>query len=866
MPVVEVSCPSCRAKLKAPDSLAGKKAKCKKCGTGFRVPGPVPASETVGDGEALSAFATPALPDPVAGAAKGSEQVTTTPAPPKELKALPAADPFDLGKTAKPAVADAPKPTATTPTPAPAKSPLPTAKPRSPDDRDEDDRPAKAKRRRDEDEDDRPKKKRKREGDEDEDDRPAKAKRRRDKDEDEDDRPKKKRRDDDADTGNNRAAAPVPIPSAPADNPFAFSAESDDKPARSKRRDDEDDRPEKTRKREDDDEDRPKSKRRDEDEDDRPKKTRRNDDAAPDGADNKSPAVAAQPVAPVPVSSGGTNPFAFSALGEAPANDEDDRPKKKQKREDDENDRPAKAKRRRDEDDEDDRPKKKRKREGDEDEDGKSRYRRPAQAGTGKAMLFTGAIGGLALVLGIAAVIVYVRSNRPEPEVTKKEEKKDEPSIPAGPAEPAAKVEPKKEKEPPAKKPDAEPKVSKEPERPAAPGGRQPLALPKLKTFAIAAPPVRPVLSDQRKNDPTVLDVPLASVRRVFPPLDAKTGDTCVLIQTAAGAGGKGERLALDSFGPSGNRVPAARIEYDGDGLATPIADLHSSASGTFFLAAVGGKLHVWSLADKTKLANGLSPYADKPEHAKAGLAAAFFAPDPNQVFTVSTAGGVLLYDLRARKAVSEYNPPNGAPGKVALGQSVAKADGNGSVVVAVAGILYQIEGKTNLDVVRKYELDGDVGRSIALAAGGTPGRLLYVFETIPDKAGKKETAVLGLPLGDAANHVLYQLPPAAGEPKGALWVNGDVGGVVTDKGVAWFDDHEGKFLPLMFAQPPAGGGLYFGDEKDFWYVVPHPTMPAAKSVVVAVSGDFNDRAEFQNNYPNKPLRTVRLDSAGLSK
>ena len=147
---------------------------------------------------------------------------------------------------------------------------------------------------------------------------------------------------------------------------------------------------------------------------------------------------------------------------------------------------------------------------------------------------------------------------------------------------------------------------------------------------------------------------------------------------------------------------------------------------------------------------------------------------------------------------------------------------------------------------------------------GDTPGRLLYVFETAPDKSGKKDTAVLGLPLGDDANPVFYQFPSGAvGEPKSALWVNGDIGGVATDRGVVWFDDHEGKFLPLVFTQP-ATPGSYFGDEKYFWYVIPHTV--ASKSVVVAITSDFNDRADFQKSYPNQPLRTVRLDSAGLSK
>jgi hypothetical protein len=359
-----------------------------------------------------------------------------------------------------------------------------------------------------------------------------------------------------------------------------------------------------------------------------------------------------------------------------------------------------------------------------------------------------------------------------------------------------------------------------------------------------------------------VLDAPLMAVKRVFPPPNPKTADTCVLIQTSAGAGGTGEKLALDSYGPAGNRVPTARIEYDGDGLAVPIADLHTTPTGTFFLAAVGGKLHVWALADKSKLADGISPYADKPEHAKAGLAAAFFSPeDPNLVVTVSTAGAVLLYDLGAKKAVSEFVPPNGAPGKVALGQSVAVANGHGSVAVAVAGVLYQVKAAPGLERLREYDL-GDVARSIALAVHGTPGRLLYVFETVPEKAGKKEKAILGLPLGDGAKPIIFKFPDAVGEPKAALWAN-EAGGVVVDRGVVWFNDDENRFLPLLFTQPPAGG-QYAGDEKYFWYAIPHP-KEATKSVVVGLAVPFADFAKYQKNYPSQPLRAAKIDHNGLA-
>src|SRR4029078_5102436 len=53
---IEVSCPACGVKLKAPESKAGKKAKCGKCGCRVRIPGPV------GDSHGLIASPMSTLP------------------------------------------------------------------------------------------------------------------------------------------------------------------------------------------------------------------------------------------------------------------------------------------------------------------------------------------------------------------------------------------------------------------------------------------------------------------------------------------------------------------------------------------------------------------------------------------------------------------------------------------------------------------------------------------------------------------------------------------------------------------------------------------------------------------------------------
>ena len=498
-------------------------------------------------------------------------------------------------------------------------------------------------------------------------------------------------------------------------------------------------------------------------------------------------------------------------------------------------------------------------------------------------MMMVGMVGGVAVLLAIAAVVVYVRGVRKEAEaareLAREQAKKDEPPPPIippdAPPAPAPKVEPPKTPDPKGKEKDKTPDPKKNPKDkdpdpkknpkdkdPDPPGAaRPPAGLPKLKAFTVGPLPAAPAATD-RPRARTDFEVPLAAIKRIFPPADAKTGDACALVQLGAAVGGKGERLALDSYGPGGSRIPSARIEYEGDGSAVPIADMAPSDKGGFFLAATAGKLTVWAVGDKSKVADAVDPYADKPEHAKAGLAAAYFAADPTQVVTVSTAGAVLLFDLATRKPVAEFVPPFGVPGKVTQGFSTARSEKHETVAVAVGGVVYLVRAAAGLEVVRKHDLDGDVGRSLGLAVSG--GRVLYAFETA-DKAGKKEKAVIRLPYGDNPKHVLHSIPATAGELKGALWSNETTGGVVLEKGVLWFDDEEGKFLPLVVSQP-AGAALYHGDDKLFWYVVPDPKV-ATKSVLVGLSVEFNDRADFQGNYPaNKPLRTVRLDANGLAK
>ena len=892
MHMVEVPCPHCGAKLKAPEGMAGKKARCNKCHKSFRLPG-VPLADSVGDADIPMAEAV-------------EEPPAAPPPPAKPVAALPSADPFDFGKPAaksspavpaakpasspvvpavkpKPAAAPEPARPAAKSSPAvpavkPASSPaVPAAKPAP-------SAPAKST--------------------------PAAA----------------------ALPAKPAVAAATPAPAAPVAKPLAKQAEplslDDDpppaapkpalpaapvpeppravavadvapvaeepsKPAKSKRQHEDEERPVRSKKRHEDEESPARGKRHAE-EDERPAKSKRHAEEEPARPPKSKRSAEGEAVADAPRKKRRSDEDSDARLAQAkPAVTTDEPSNPFASLSASPEPEPPKARRkRRDEDEDEDDPKaRKRRRDEDEDEEPeKPRYRRPGDQPESKKMLYiVAAFGVFALILGIVAVVVFIRVNRkPEPEAKKEE---PPPAIPADPPKvDSPKVDPPKVDPPkvdPKSKDKIDPKVEPKVDPPKVdPKGDpkinpkvNPKVEPKLTRFALRLPPsaktftvgglpakVEPADRPSREaGGVRVLESASGVVRRVFPPLKPTTADTYVLIQTAPPVGGKGEKLALDSYGPAGNRVPTARIDFDGDGTPNPVADVHTSTAESYFLAAASGKIHVWLVNGKKKLTDTFDPYADKPEHAKAGLAAAFFAKDPNFLVTISTAGAVHLFDLRTNATVSEFVPPHGAPGKVVLGLSAARAEENKSVAVAVGGILYQISTEPGLDVIRKYDLEGDVGRSLGLAVSSTPGRLLYAFELAPDKDGKKERAVLGLPLGDSAKHILYRLPSDAGDPKGALWAGETFGGVIVDRGVLWFDDHEHKFLPVALTQPP-GVGQYFGDERYFWYVVPHPGM-GGKSMLVALSVPFDDFRGYQENYfAKQPLRALRLDHTGLAK
>ncbi len=359
---VEVPCPGCGLRLKAPDNMVGKKAKCKKCDTQFRIPGGGgDPGESVGEAQMLSVISMPSPFGPGGDAQVPMASVASPPVPPAKPAApsvgtqTPAASrpgfgssklampglPAPPGAAARPGSGPLPKPaprpasgplakpaprvesppTGSTPgTKALASAPAPKkpideapAEPVKKRDRDEDDEPkSKRKSREDEDEDDddRPRKKKSREDDDEDDDRPRAKKKSRDDDDEDDDRPraKKKSRDDD-DEDDDR-------PRAKKKSRDDDDEDDDDRPrAKKKSRDDDDE----------DDNDRPRAKKKsrdddDEDDDDRPrakKKSRDDDDEDDDDRPRKKKKRDDDPVTPMAAPS--VDPFAFDINAEQPA-------------------------------------------------------------------------------------------------------------------------------------------------------------------------------------------------------------------------------------------------------------------------------------------------------------------------------------------------------------------------------------------------------------------------------------------------------------------------------------------------------------------------------------------------------------------
>jgi hypothetical protein len=190
----------------------------------------------------------------------------------------------------------------------------------------------------------------------------------------------------------------------------------------------------------------------------------------------------------------------------------------------------------------------------------------------------------------------------------------------------------------------------------------------------------------------------------------------------------------------------------------------------------------------------------------------------------------------------------------------VAVSPDRQSVVVAAGGSVYQVGVRQPGAVVSQTDLGGEVGRSLGLAVTGTPGKVIYLFETGGEKSGR--AALAATPGGDKVT--VYRWPDAAGEPVGAGWANDHLAVVGTARGSAvWFDFDEGNFLPLAVARVPGDRAVHATGPGSHWYLV----EDGGKSVLLELGMPPDGFIDYRNQAEaRRPVFTLRLDAKGLHK
>ena len=500
---------------------------------------------------------------------------------------------------------------------------------------------------------------------------------------------------------------------------------------------------------------------------------------------------------------------------------------------------------------------------------GRSGYHRAAKAKGGEKSKVPGWVFLLVgLLVGGGGIAVALKYALRSPEVAKAEPKKgDEPAPAPTPPDPPKEKDKDKEdpktpppkddtKTPPGKTPkDKTPKDTKggtSGKTPSVPGGGSMMTLSAGKGITFNPPSDKPMPA-QEAGIKITTENEFAATRRVFPPQKADI-DTGVVWESKAGFQGQGGKLTLDLYSPIGKRV--SRIDLDGDS-ANPLCDL--STVGDVFAYANAGLVTVLTTRDKKKLLDGFDPYADKPDHKKAGLGAVFLTEPPNKVVTVSTAGAVHVWDIATKKMSGEFVPSKGLPNRVFSGKSAAVAAGRQAVAVVAGGTLYQVTVRPSL-VAESLADVGEVGRAFGLAMSGD--RAVYAFETAAEVKSEKAVMVVGR----EGIHGFYRWPgDKAGEPTGAGWAGDKLVTVTTARGEAVWFEVEGKdvFRPMALVKVPGDKGLHVGGENH-WSIVPSAADPK-KSVlfelVMPPQGLVDDVLSTK-----RPVLTLRLDEKGLSR
>ena len=743
MPLVEVACPGCQAVLKAPDTMAGKKARCKRCNTSFLIPGGAAKADSVGESQQLSAVApTPAARKPVApppdeedipSAMAVDDEEPVSAAPPEEESE---ADPFAF--SAAPAPKKPSKPRDEVPPPPP-----PAVKKKS---------------------------------------MPAPVK----------------------------GIEPAPAAEDPSADPFAFSAapptNGPDRPAAKKK---------------------------------------------PAPAPVKPVEAPPPPAAEEP----SADPFAFSAASPTtgdPTGDEEPAP------EADAGDpfgfSPAAASG----------PKSKSKlkparkpRDEDADDDSPAAKKKPAGGGGGIIKVAVAA-AVFALVAGgvVAGVLIYL-NNKPGDQAKneKKDEKKLDTPTPVEP--PPEKAEPTTKAKDSGKATKGTPTVGNKATKGSKGSGAM-LSLGKAKALELPPKPADPKTRTEPSERPLQLAAPFAEAKRFFPP-EKSGADIGVAWRSATGFQGAGEKITISLFSPTSG-TETAKLEADGDGQAEPACDL-SADSGTFAIGHRGSsKVTVWDVRKKAKKLDAFDPYKEKPEHKTAKLAAVYLTEPPDRVVTVTTAGAVHVWDVATKAEVGEYVPPRAAVGKVVAGRGAAALANRQGVVVAVGGAIYSVNAVGVVGGGEVASLDGDVGKSLAVAVS-PGGRVVYAFET--DADGKRERAVAHLSEGKLG--AVFRWPADVGEPTAASW-SGDQAAVVSagpGAGVV-FDGEEGRFRPQAAVRAAGDKAAVLATDGGLWALQPAAT-DAKACVALGVALPLPPTGDLTTPPDRRPVASMVLDLKGLA-
>jgi|GEM_PF-3669306 len=493
-----------------------------------------------------------------------------------------------------------------------------------------------------------------------------------------------------------------------------------------------------------------------------------------------------------------------------------------------------------DQDDDDDRDRKK---SSPKSEDKKKPAKRGYQTkeggkGSGGKLIIAAIVFGVIVAAGVGGAIIYSNQNKP-PETANNEKKNPDPVPPNDPNAKGSGVEPPKPPDMPTPTPNPKDKGTNPPKKdppgkkPAGPGPM--LALGPGRTINFLPPAAKLEAVQEPSNRLMIIPTlpgaaannAFAAARKVVPPLKRDI-DIGVVWETAKGLQGAGEKLLLGIYSPqTGKQVN--QVAFDGDGSADPVCDLSGDAN-LFIHGHTGtGKVTVWDTRTGMKVVDGFNPYT-APKSKDLKLAAVYLTEPPIVFITVSTTGAVHAFNVKTKDPMAGDFTPAKPPSKpLVAGQHIAAGPNHLSVIVYSGGSFYQVNIGPTVDGKEVVRLDGDVGRSFGLSSSAG-GRMVFAFET--DE--KKEKAVMEV-RGDG-KHQFYRWPDKdAGDPTGIAWVDDGLVMVASNRGsCVWFEAEGSDFKPIGLARTPMDKARHVASDGH-WTLLPDP-MNAKQCVLVEYS------------------------------